>query len=144
MLVRVIPQDYCFHNGMHFLNAHAAFNLWVERNLQRIDPKVALAQWDFMLDAAHLGTSWPSSTVFGPDMFGSALGSPEKHFQISDGWFANITSAYDPESLLLRDWESISTNHNAYGLIDAAFNYQVRGGFPVGTGPILRQNLNQV
>ncbi|CAN0421351.1 unnamed protein product [Hapterophycus canaliculatus] len=41
---------------MHFLNAHASFDLWVEQNLQKIDPKVSLAQWDFMLDAANLGT----------------------------------------------------------------------------------------
>lgn len=138
-------QDYCYHNGMHFLNAHASFNLWVERNLQRIDPKVALAQWDFMLDAAHFGTSWMSSEIFGPDMFGSALGSPEKHYQISDGWFANITSAYDPKSILQGDSEVISTNHNAYGLVDATFNYQVRiGSGPARHGSQPKENINQL
>ena len=125
-------QDYCFHNGMHFLTSHASFNLWLERNLQRIDPKVSLAQWDFMLDAARLGTAWGSSEIFGPDMFGSASGSPEKNYQISDGWFADITSVYDPNSELLSGSESIiSTNHNPYGFVDASFNYQVRSGVSV-------------
>lgn len=49
------PQNFCFHNGMHFLNAHAAFDLWVERSLQLIDPTVSLPMWDFMRDTASLG-----------------------------------------------------------------------------------------
>lgn len=52
----VLFQNYCYHNGMHFLNAHASFNLWVERCLQMIDPSVSMASWDFMLDAARYGT----------------------------------------------------------------------------------------
>lgn len=64
----VFFQEYCYHNGMHFLNAHAAFGLWVEQSLQMIDPKVSLAQWDYMLDAATLGTKWakrcPSVCLF--------------------------------------------------------------------------------
>lgn len=51
-----VHQNYCFHNGMHFLNAHASFDLWVERSLQMIDPTVSLTYWDFMVDAANLGT----------------------------------------------------------------------------------------
>ncbi|CAM9366596.1 unnamed protein product, partial [Hapterophycus canaliculatus] len=121
-------RDYCFHNGMHFLNAHASFDLWVERNLQKIDPKVSLAQWDFMLDAAHLGSEWTSSEIFGPDMFGSAMGYPENDFQISDGWFADITSAYDPDGDLLIPEGSINTIRNPYGLVDGAFNYQALPG----------------
>lgn len=125
------PQDYCYHNGMHFLNAHASFGLWVENNLQKIDPKVSLALWDFMLDSAHLGTSWGSSEIFGPDMFGSALGSPETHYQISDGWFANIESAHDKDMELLAEDVPITTNHNPYGFVDSSFNYQVLNkGFP--------------
>ncbi|CAM9966345.1 unnamed protein product [Scytosiphon promiscuus] len=122
--------DYCFHRGMHFLNAHASFDLWVEQNLQKIDPRVSLAQWDFMLDAAHLGTRWTSSEIFGPEMFGSALGSPENGYQISDGWFANITSVYDPGGdLLSADSDgAVTTNHNPYGFVDSSFNYQALPG----------------
>lgn len=59
-------------------------------------------------------------------MFGSALGSPENQYQISDGWFANITSIYDPQEDFLNPDEHISATHNPYGLIDASFNYQVQ------------------
>lgn len=55
---RAFFQEYCFHNGIQFLNAHASFDLWVERNLQMIDPTVSLAYWDFMIDAATLGTRY--------------------------------------------------------------------------------------
>ncbi|CAB1114283.1 unnamed protein product [Ectocarpus sp. CCAP 1310/34] len=121
--------DYCFHNGMHFLNAHAAFDLWVESNLQKIDPKVSLPQWDYMLEAAHLGTEWPSSEIFSPDMFGSALGSPVNQFQISDGWFSNITSLYDPRGDILTPAESfITTSHNSYGFVDGVYNFQALPG----------------
>lgn len=114
---------------MHFLNAHASFDLWVENNLQKIDPKVSLALWDFMLDAAHLGTDWGSSAVFGPDMFGSALGSLDTQHQISDGWFAGVQSIYDKDEKLLSEDPAISTNHNPFGLVDSTANYQVRGVF---------------
>lgn len=125
----LFPKDYCYHNGMHFLNAHASFDLWVENNLQKIDPKVSLALWDFMLDAANLGTDWGSSEVFGPDMYGSALGSLETQHQISDGWFAGIQSIYDKDETLLSDDVAISTNHNPFGLVDSSANYQVRRFF---------------
>lgn len=59
-------------------------------------------------------------------MFGSAVGSPENDFQISDGWFADITSAYDPQGDLLTPEESIKTVRNPYGFVDGAFNYQVK------------------
>ena len=49
-------QEYCFHNGIHFLNAHAAFDLWMERMLQMINPAVSLAFWDFMVEASTYGT----------------------------------------------------------------------------------------
>ena len=136
--VCLFPQDYCYHNGMHFLNAHAAFDLWVEHNLQKIDPKVSLALWDFMLDGARFGTDWGSSEVFGPDMFGSALGSPDNQYQISEGWFAGIQSIFDKDDELLREDAAISTNHNPYGLVDSTANYQVCTYnvlfAPVGTG----------
>lgn len=122
----MFTQDYCYHNGMHFLNAHASFDLWVENNLQKIDPKVSLALWDFMLDSAHLGTDWGSSDVFGPDMFGSALGSLDNQHQISDGWFAGLQSIYDKDEELLSEDAAISTNHNPFGLVDSTANYQVR------------------
>lgn len=69
--------------------------------------------------------SWGASEIFGSDMFGSAFGSEENQFQISDGWFANITSIFDPEGDFLFPDEHISATHNAYGMIDATFNYQV-------------------
>lgn len=48
--------DYCYHDGMQFLTAHATFNLMMDRYLQMINPKVALPIWDFMIEAATMGT----------------------------------------------------------------------------------------
>lgn len=68
---------------------------------------------------------WGDSEIFGSDMFGSALGSPENQFQISDGWFSKITSVYDPAGDLLSADADISTNHNPYGFVGSTYNYQV-------------------
>lgn len=40
---------------MHFLTAHAAFNIVVERSLQMINPRVSMASWDFMIEAEQMG-----------------------------------------------------------------------------------------
>lgn len=48
-------QEFCFHNGMQFLLAHTAFNAVLEQSLQAVNPRVSLASWDFMIDAAELG-----------------------------------------------------------------------------------------
>lgn len=68
--------------------------------------------------------SWPHSEIFGPDMFGSAFGKEENGFQISDGWFANISTIYDPKNEEFEGW--IDTNHNPYGFVTASYNFQVR------------------
>ncbi|CAM9741455.1 unnamed protein product [Pylaiella littoralis] len=121
-------ENYCYHHGMFFLNAHAAFGLWVEKSLQMIDPKVSLPQWDFLQDAARYGTNWGASDIFSSEMFGSAYGSQDNQFQISDGWFANVTSIYDPENNFVTPEEHVSPTHNAFGIIDDDFNYQAVPG----------------
>lgn len=68
-------------------------------------------------------------------MFGSALGSPENQFQISDGWFSNITSLYDPRSDILTPAESfLTTSHNPYGFVDGIYNFQVGWRYMKGSG----------
>ena len=39
---------------------------------------------------------WYNSIIFDKDWFGSALGSPENDFLVSEGRFANISTIYDP------------------------------------------------
>lgn len=56
-------------------------------------------------------------------MFGSALGKAENSYQISDGWFANVSSVVDADGNNFESW--IDTNHNPYGYVTASFNYQV-------------------
>ncbi|CAB1104331.1 unnamed protein product [Ectocarpus sp. CCAP 1310/34] len=139
---------------MHFLNAHASFDLWAERSLQMIYPTVAMHYWDFTIDAATLGPeytfvdagmsspravqqeanpmgqhpnstmhrSWANSAVFSNDMYGSALGSPDNGDQISEGWFADVKSIYDPDETFLQ--EQINPGHSVYGYIDAKLNIQ--------------------
>lgn len=58
-------------------------------------------------------------------MFGSAFGSADNKYQISDGWFANISSILDPNEDLFEDW--IMTNHNPYGYVSASHNFLVSG-----------------
>lgn len=57
-------------------------------------------------------------------MYGSALGSPDNGYQISEGWFAGVKSIYDPDETFVDDL--ISPGHSIYGYIDAKFNIQVR------------------
>ncbi|CAM9741762.1 unnamed protein product [Ectocarpus fasciculatus] len=118
--------NFCFHSGMHFLNAHASFDLWAERSLQMIDPTVAMHYWDFTIDAATLGPNWADSEIFSNDMYGSALGSPDNGYQISEGWFAGVKSIYDPDETFVD--ELISPGHSIYGYIDAKFNIQAVDG----------------
>eukprot|EP00752_Nemacystus_decipiens_P002661 g2489.t1 len=119
-------RNYCFHSGMHFLNAHASFNLWAERSLQMIDPTVALHYWDFTIDAATLGPNWGDSEIFSVNMFGSATGSPLNGYQLSEGWFADARTIYDPEGTMLP--ELIEPGHSIYGYIDAHYNFQCVDG----------------
>eukprot|EP00752_Nemacystus_decipiens_P002672 g2500.t1 len=115
-------RNFCFHSGMHFLNAHASFDLWAERSLQMIDPTVALHYWDFTIDAATLGPNWGDSEIFSVNMFGSATGSPLNGYQLSEGWFADAKTIYDPDETFLAD--VIEPGHSIYGFIDATYNFQ--------------------
>eukprot|EP00903_Cladosiphon_okamuranus_P010576 g10001.t1 len=119
---------FCYHNGLHFNNAHASFDLWAERSLQMIDSRVTLPLWDFTKDTAELGAGWPNSAIFGVDMFGSAVGSPENDFEINEGWFTNVTSLYDPDHTFITGSPNLKPGHNPYGFIDAGNNYQPSSG----------------
>lgn len=68
------------------------------------------------------------SEVFGPSMFGSAFGTAENSYQISDGCFANISSIYDPNQDFIP--LALETTHNAYGYITSRYNYQVHAQQP--------------
>lgn len=85
---------------------------------------VSLLFIDARCSPDHERISWPLSSVFGPDMFGSAFGREENGYQITDGWFANISTIYDPDRDLFQSW--IDTNRNPYGFVTAAYNFQVR------------------
>eukprot|EP00903_Cladosiphon_okamuranus_P013048 g12172.t1 len=114
--------DYCYHEGIQFLTAHAAFDHLTERYLQMINPKVALPLWDFMIEAATMGDKWYNSIIFSEDWFGSAIGSPENSFMVSDGRFSNISTIYDPEKTIVRG--GVRPNHNAYGYVTSTHNFQ--------------------
>lgn len=66
--------------------------------------------------------SWPESEIFSDEMFGSAMGDPDNLYQINSGWFKDVTSLYDPD--LDFELDFIDPGHNAFGFIDAQFNYQ--------------------
>lgn len=67
---------------------------------------------------------WYNSIIFDKDWFGSALGSPENDFMVSEGRFANISTIYDPEKNIVK--RGMKSNHNAYGYVTSICNYQVR------------------
>lgn len=48
--------DFCYHAGLQFLTAHAAFGLMMERSLHAVNPRVSLPFWDYMFEAETLGT----------------------------------------------------------------------------------------
>lgn len=53
--MRVRDQNFCYHNGMMFLTAHLAFDWTMERALQKINPAVSLAFWDYTIESGTLG-----------------------------------------------------------------------------------------
>lgn len=57
-------QNFCFHAGMHFNNAHASFDLWAENSLQMINPAVSLPYWDYTKDTAELGAKCVETLFF--------------------------------------------------------------------------------
>ncbi|CAM9923670.1 unnamed protein product, partial [Ectocarpus sp. 4 AP-2014] len=115
-------ENFCYHIGLQFLTSHAAFDLTMERYLQMIDPSVSLPMWDFMIDSASLGHEWYNSVVFDNDWFGSAFGSPENGYAISESRFGNVSTIYDPDGKLVDS--RIGPYHNAYGYVTSAYNYQ--------------------
>eukprot|EP00904_Undaria_pinnatifida_P001215 jgi/Undpi1/11094/HiC_scaffold_30.g13392.m1 len=115
-------KEFCYHNGMMFLTAHLAFDWEMEKELQKINPAVSLAFWDYTIESGTLGADWPQSEIFGPSMFGSALGSEDNGFMVSDGRFANVSSIYDPKSLLTS--ADITPVTNSYGYVSAKYDYQ--------------------
>lgn len=69
--------------------------------------------------------SWADSDIFSAEMYGSAMNSPDNHYQISEGWFSGATSLYDPDNAFVS--ELINPGRNFYGFIDARYNFQARG-----------------
>lgn len=67
--------------------------------------------------------SWADSDIFSNRMYGSAMNSPENGYQISEGWFEDVTSLYDPDHEFVAD--IVSPGHNLYGFIDARYNFNV-------------------
>ncbi|CAN0323954.1 unnamed protein product [Pylaiella littoralis] len=114
--------DYCYHDGLQFLTSHIAFDLLMDRYLQMINPKVALPMWDMMIEAATMEDEWYNSVIFDKDWFGSALGSPENSFMVTEGRFGNISSIYDPTRSIAKG--AIRANHNPYGYVTSVRNYQ--------------------
>lgn len=66
---------------------------------------------------------WPTSIVFSHWWFGSAFGNPENDYQIKDGYFANISSVFDPYDNLVDP--RISPMHNPYGYLGGSYDYTV-------------------
>lgn len=56
-------------------------------------------------------------------MFGRAMGSNANSFQLAEGRFGDIDTIYDPDHSLVDS--RIEPNHNAYGYVNAKYNYQV-------------------
>ena len=71
----------------------------------------------------NTGRSWGDSEIFSDSMFGPATGSPLNGYQISEGWFADVKTIYDPEDAFLP--ELIEPGHSVHGYIDAHYNFQV-------------------
>eukprot|EP00903_Cladosiphon_okamuranus_P019564 g17994.t1 len=111
---------FCYHAGLQFLTAHAAFGLMMERSLQAVNPRVSLPFWDYMIEAETLGTEWMDSPIFDADMFGRAMGSAENGYQLTEGRFANIATILDAENNL----PGLHCQHNAYGYLGPTFSYQ--------------------
>lgn len=56
-------------------------------------------------------------------MFGRAMGSAANSFQLAEGRFGDIATIYDPDHAF--EDSIIQPNYNAYGYVNAKYNYQV-------------------
>ncbi|CAN0296732.1 unnamed protein product [Pylaiella littoralis] len=116
---------FCYHAGVQFLTAHAAFGLAMERSLQAVNPRVSLPFWDYMIEAETVGADWPTSAIFDDDMFGRAVGAQESGHQLKEGRFggiASITKADDVSTV--GDGIDLDCHRNAYGYLGPTYNYQ--------------------
>lgn len=119
-----LANDYtCDHlnEGLGFLTNHIAFTAEFEKSLQIINPQVALAYWDYTIDATraaevdeiNAARMWRQSELFTSDWFGSS--SPENNAHTMDkGLFAFLRVAID-------DDDSVQYT-NAYGYIRSPWN----------------------
>lgn len=82
-----------------------------------------------------LAHRWYNSAVFDKDWFGSAFGSPENGYAISESRFGNVSTIYDPDGALVDS--RISPYHNAYGYVTSSYNYQVVGWWWISLGTLL-------
>ena len=110
-----------FHDGLGFLNSHAAIGAEFEQALQAVDARVSLPYWDYTRDSAAVTLNgsldaWYDAALFSPDAFGSARPADSRQHVLDDGSFwASLPVPRD------RD-RNESAVVNAYGYLRPMWN----------------------
>ncbi|KAH8050965.1 hypothetical protein JL722_10995 [Aureococcus anophagefferens] len=110
-----------FHDGLGFLNSHAAIGAEFEQALQAVDARVSLPYWDYTRDSAAVAVNgsldaWYDAALFSPDAFGSARPADSKQHVLDDGSFwASLPVPRDRE-------RNESAVVNAYGYLRPMWN----------------------
>jgi hypothetical protein len=92
-----------WHDGAGVYTHHAAFSIEFEKTLQAIDSSVALAYWDYSIDAQTFGSNYSGSVIFSDDWFGALPsfdgkdgGKATSHVVTSGRWaFLNVPKTSD-------------------------------------------------
>mmetsp|Transcript_10107 Transcript_10107/g.13167 ORF Transcript_10107/g.13167 Transcript_10107/m.13167 type:complete len:693 (-) Transcript_10107:695-2773(-) len=106
-----------WHDNMGLLNTHSAFTLEMEQALQAVNPRVAMAYWDYTIDYAIYGPNYKrwatESPLFTKEYFGPADGGGgDNGHVISAGRWAFYKIAHDAEGL----------HRNAFGYLRSPWN----------------------
>lgn len=108
-----------FSRGAGVHTQHAALAYGLEVALQSVNPSVSLPYWDFVLDAAQLGKSWPTSDIFKATYFGASetdIISPRVMARV--GSFSQVQNAY---GMLRPSWNTDpSPVVRRFGVVDGS------------------------
>ncbi|KAI9227334.1 MAG: hypothetical protein DHS80DRAFT_5662, partial [Piptocephalis tieghemiana] len=94
------------HGTPHFFPWHRVFTLEYERELQRIDPSIALPYWDWSMDAGR-----PENSIVLSDQY---FGGNGRGGCVRDGYFRDLHHTFPAPDCLRRDYAQGSSTGAFY------------------------------
>ena len=111
-----------WHDGAGIMTHHVGFTLQFEQAMQAFDPTIALAYWEYGLDAEL--TDYGTSPIFSEDLYGELNPLNPDHTMTSGTWaFTPIANGTDYANSNSSTWgSSLNPMVNAYGQLRTPWN----------------------